>query len=131
MDAISEVSEFCIGQMADRKAGCLICNIALEISHHDDIVSERVNMYLDETRQAKEMALTQAAERGELNPAVSPKDGAALLVANMLGIGALARNGASREEMLRIYDAGIAALSYPGTEGNPRKNNGHSAIQPS
>ena len=113
MDAIQEVSEFCIGQMADRNAGCLICNIALEVGHQNEIIAERVNTYLEEIRGAEEMALTQAAERGELNPAVSPKDGAALLVANMLGVGALARNGASRGEMLSVFNTGIAALKHP------------------
>ncbi len=113
MDAIQEVSEFCISQMADRNAGCLMCNIALEISHHDDIIAVRVNSYLEEIRSAKEMALMQASERGELNPAITPRDGASLLVANMLGMGALARNGASRIEMLNIFNTGMAVLSHP------------------
>ncbi len=113
IDAIQEVSDFCIGQMADRNAGCLICNIALEVGHQNKIIAYRVNAYLEEIRGAEEIALTQAAERGELNPAITPKDGAALLVANMLGVGALARNGASRAEMLNVFNTVIAALKHP------------------
>ena len=113
MDAIREVSEFCMSQMAERSTGCLMCNIALEVSHQDEIISERVNTYLEEIRSAKEMALAQAHERGELNPAISPGEGAALLVSNMLGMGALARNGASRDDLLKTFNAGMAALSHP------------------
>ena len=113
MDAIREVSEFCMSQMAERGTGCLMSNIALEVSHHDEIIAERVNTYLEEIRSAKEMALTQAEERGELNPAITPSEGAALLVSNMLGMGALARNGAGRDDMLKTFNAGMAALSHP------------------
>lgn len=119
IDAIQAVSEFCIGQMADRNAGCLICNIALEVGHQNEIIAERVNTYLDEIRNAEEMALTQAAELGELDPAISPRDGAALLIAIMLGVGALARNGTSRAELLNIFNAGITVLKK---SSEPTKN---------
>ena len=120
-DAINEVTEFCIGQMADRNAGCLMCNIALEVSHQNDIIAERVTTYLDEIKAAQEMALTQAAELGELNPAITPKDGAALLITMMLGVGALARNGAGRGELLDIFNSGISVLKDASGQTNKKK----------
>ena len=111
LDAIREVSGFCIEQMANRHAGCLMCNIGIEGSRHDDIISERVDTYLNEVRAAKEGALTLAKERGELNPLISPKDGAALLVSNMLGSSALARRGASRLELMNLFNSLMNLLS--------------------
>ncbi len=109
-DAIREVSEFCITEMTDRGAGCLMCNVALEVGRYDNIVSERVSTYLNEIQQAKEMALIVAADRDELNPAITPKEGAALLLSNMLGVGALARNGASRDDLLAIFNTCISLI---------------------
>ncbi|GJL94280.1 MAG: TetR family transcriptional regulator [Hyphococcus sp.] len=111
MDAIRHVSEFCITEMAERGAGCLMCNVAQEVGQHEEIVSERVKTYLDEIQSAKEMALTQAEERGELNPAITPGEGAALLMSNMLGVGVMARNGASRRQLLNVFNTCMAALS--------------------
>lgn len=121
MDAIREVTEFCIVEMAERSAGCLMSNIALEVGQHDEIVSERVASYLSEIQGAKEMALAQAKERGELNPAVTPKDGAALLMSNMLGLGVMARNGANRREMLRVFNTCMTVLSCPEKFSNTKR----------
>ena len=111
LDAIREVSEFCIAQMADRHVGCLMCNIGIEGSRQNDIISERVDTYLDEVRAAKEGALTLAKERGELNPLMTPSEGAALLVSNMLGSSALARRGASQTELMRLFNSLLNLLS--------------------
>ncbi len=111
MEAIREVSEYCITEMTDRGAGCLMCDVAAEVGRYDKAVSERVLSYLEEIRSADEMALTQAEGRGELNPAISPKEGAALLIANMLGVGAMARNGAGREELLALFNTCLRLLS--------------------
>lgn len=110
LDAIRSVSDFCISEMAERSAGCLMCNVALELGHYEPVVAERINEYLQEIQSAKEMALNQAAERGELNPAISPKEGASMLMTHMLGIGALARNNASRDDMLRSLNTCLATL---------------------
>ncbi len=113
IDAIREVSEYCITEMTDRHAGCLMCNVALEVGRYDEVVSERVGNYLEQIQSAKEMALTQAAQRGELNPAITPQEGAALLMANMLGGGALARSGATCEELLNLLNTCLSLLSHP------------------
>jgi len=110
-DAIREVSEYCIGQMVERAAGCLMCDVALDVSRRDEIIAEEVRGYLNEIRCAQEMALKQAKERGELHGNISPKEGAALLVSNMLGASALARNGASRREIINVLNTCMKALS--------------------
>ncbi len=120
MAAIREVSEYCITEMTDRCAGCLMCDVAAEVGRYDKAVSERVQNYLEEIRRANERALTQAEERGELNPAVSPKEGASLLIANMLGVGALARNGASRTQLLTLLNSCLRLLSGESATQNPQ-----------
>ncbi|NOX83674.1 MAG: helix-turn-helix transcriptional regulator [Alphaproteobacteria bacterium] len=122
MAAIREVSEYCIIEMTDRGAGCLMCDVAAEVGRYDKAVSERVLSYLEEIRSADEMALTQAEACGELNPAISPKEGAALLIANMLGVGALARNGAGRRELLTLFNSCLRLLGRQGdAQGLQRK----------
>lgn len=122
MAAIREVSEYCITEMTDRGAGCLMCDVAAEVGRYDKAVSERVLSYLEEIRSADEMALAQADERGELNPAISPKEGAALLIANMLGVGAMARNGAGRKELLTLFNTCLRLLGRPtGAQSHLRK----------
>ncbi len=109
--AIREVSEYCITEMTDRGAGCLMCDVAAEVGRYDKAVSERVLSYLEEIRSADEMALAQAEKCGDLNSAISPKEGAALLIANMLGVGAMARNGAGRQELLTVFNSCLRLLS--------------------
>ncbi|MEM8773020.1 MAG: TetR/AcrR family transcriptional regulator [Pseudomonadota bacterium] len=122
IDAIRAVSEYCIKEITDRGAGCLMCNVAVEVGRRNDVVAARVNSYLQDIRNAKEMALTLAAERGELNPAITPKDGASLLLTNMLGGGVLARNGASRKELLESFNACIAILTSASSGRNALKH---------
>ena len=111
IDAIRGVVETCISDMAKRKAGCLMCSVALEVGRHDSMVMKHVNEYLGKVRTAYEMALTQAEQRGELNPIVAPGEAAALLISNMLGASTMAHNGANQNELLSVFDSLIALLS--------------------
>ena len=103
LDAIREVSTFCIKEMTERGAGCLMCNVALEVGQYEPVIAERVSTYLSEIEEAKGAALEIAQSRGELNPAITPKEGAALLISNMLGCGVMVRNGASRQHILKTF----------------------------
>ncbi len=126
MAAIREVSEYCITEMTDRGAGCLMCDVAAEVGRYDKAVSKRVLSYLEEIRRADEMALTQAEARGELNTAISPKEGAALLIANMLGVGAMARNGAGRKELMTLFNTCLRLLSRQnGAQNQLRSSRNH------
>ncbi len=120
MAAIREVSEYCITEMTDRGAGCLMCDVAAEVGRYDKAVSKRVLSYLEEIRNADEMALMQAKERGELNPSITPKEGAALLIANMLGVGAMARNGAGKDELLTLFNTCLRLLRRESGAHNQR-----------
>lgn len=112
MDAVRSVFEFAIKEMAERGAGCLMCNIASEVGAHDKIILDRIGSYLEEIQGAYTDALTRAEKQGALNPSLTPDQGARLLIALKLGLGAHAKHGASQAEMLNIFEAGMAALGH-------------------
>lgn len=111
MRAIESFFEFAINEMAERSAGCLMCDVALEVGRHEKIVSRQVEKYLQEIKCSYIEALRQAEALGDLNPAISPEEGADLLVAIKLGLGVHAKNGAGKQEMLKIFYPVIAVLS--------------------
>ncbi len=116
LDAIRRVMEFAIHEMADRGAGCLICNVANEMGPKDPIIAARVQAYLQEIEFAYGEALSRAALRGELNAAMTPQDGAKMLIAVQLGLGVRAQAGADGPEMLNTFDAAMRALARSQTE---------------
>lgn len=110
MDAVRSVFEFAITEMAERGAGCLICNIASEVGAQDTLILERINAYLEEIQCAYCEALSRAEAQGALNPSLTPEEGARLLIALKLGLGAHAKNGMPLGEMLAVFEAGMSAL---------------------
>ncbi|MGF1543254.1 MAG: TetR/AcrR family transcriptional regulator [Parvularculaceae bacterium] len=110
LDAVRKVAEFCIAEMTERRTGCLVCNLAMDVGRDDPVVAERVDAYLQEINSAFTAALARAAERGELNDTVSPAEAAQVLVALILGVGALARAGASREALQSTFLAAVDGL---------------------
>ena len=114
LDAIRRVFEFAINEMADREMGCLICNVAAEVGKAEPVISERIGMYLTEIRMAYTRALSRAQELGQLNPAITPEQGAEMLVAIKLGSGTRAKHGATREELHFTFNAAMAAIEKPG-----------------
>ena len=110
LDAIDAVFDESISEMAARGSGCLICNVATEISRHEQVVADRIGDYLQEMTFAMATALHMAQERGELNPALAPEDGAKLLIAMKLGLGVHARGGATKDEMLKIANTTMAVI---------------------
>ncbi len=111
LDAIRKVFEFSIGEAAKRNAGCLICDIGGDIARTDPIIAERRNEYLKMIETAHIGALRRAEERGELNPAISPEEGGALLMTFLLGTGAHAKSGATKKRMLTIFRSLMAVIS--------------------
>ena len=111
IDAIRELMEFAIGEMADRGAGCFICNVANELGPKDPIINERVQSYLAEIEFAFGKALSRAEAAGELNENITPEDGARMLIAILLGIGARAQAGAPYEKLLKTLHAVLHALN--------------------
>jgi TetR/AcrR family transcriptional repressor of nem operon len=111
LDAIRRVFEFAIREMSERGAGCLTCNVANDIAPHDEIVADRIRRYLEEIRLAHTEALQRADTRGELNPNITPLDGAALLMVVKLGLGVHAKHGASGDDMLATFNAAMRSLT--------------------
>ncbi len=114
IDAIKLFFEFTVSEMAVRRTGCLMCDVAVEAGRRNRIVSGRVASYLEEIKSSYAKALRRGEARGELNPVVTPQEGAALLIAIMLGLGAHAKNGASKQEMLKIVNTAISILKRSG-----------------
>lgn len=111
LEAIRRVCAWAIGEMAARGAGCLIHNVAVDYARSDPLVAERIREYTGEIEMAFEMALTRAAERGELSARVDPAAGARHLLIMKYGLGDYARSGASEAEMLAVLDSGLAMMS--------------------
>ncbi|MEL6113121.1 MAG: TetR/AcrR family transcriptional regulator [Pseudomonadota bacterium] len=113
LDAIRQVFVFSIAEMAKRGTGCLMCTIAGEFAQHDDRVQDRINFYINEITEAFIAVLSRAEATKALNPAITPKQAAHLLVSLIMGSGAHARSGASEDEMIFVFDAAMAAISHP------------------
>lgn len=113
IQAIRNVFEFAISQNAERGNGCMMCNVATEGAGNDPVIIERFESYLAEIKAAHVDALERAEKRGELNPAITPKQGASLLLALLFGLGVHAKNGASHEVMLEVFNAAMALLEKP------------------
>ncbi|MHA7873305.1 MAG: TetR/AcrR family transcriptional regulator [Hyphococcus sp.] len=111
LDAVRRVFEFAISEMAERGTGCLICNVATQVGQMDPTVGERIESYLAEIESAYTDALSRAQARGELNPRISPGEGAQLLIAVKLGLGVHAKSGANGEDMLRVFNATMAVIT--------------------
>ncbi len=111
LDAIGRVMEFAIGEMADREAGCLICNVANNLGPKDKIVAARIATFLQEIEFAYAEALSRANERSELNSNITPQDGAKMLIAVQLGLGVQAQAGADGGAMLETFYAAMRALA--------------------
>ncbi len=111
LDAIRRVMEFAVREMADRGAGCLMCNVANDLGPKDPIIAARVEAYLQEIEFAYGEALSRADGRGELSGNITPQDGAKMLIAVQLGLGVRAQAGADSSEMLEAFNAAMRALS--------------------
>ncbi len=125
LDAIREVFLFSIREMATRKTGCFLCNVALELASNEPIVRERITLYLGEIEKAFTEALRRAETSGMLNPHIAIADNALVLVNLIMGLGTHARNGADRDTLLRIFNAVMAAVSHPAMVRNNLNEEGY------
>lgn len=117
IEAIRDVFDFCVDQMAERGVGCLLGNIAGEVARKEPLVARRIKTHFSEILDACTYALERAQERGEINEAVKPKDGAQLLVALVLGLGASVECVQSPDDARNSYRAALAALSGDALSG--------------
>lgn len=110
LEAIRRVCRWAVDEMAARGAGCLIHNVGVECARNDEIIAARIHQYTQEFLSACELALSRARDRGELSPAISPKEGARHLLIVKYGLGDYARAGASKRELLAALDAALSLL---------------------
>jgi TetR/AcrR family transcriptional repressor of nem operon len=89
--------------------GCLICNTAVEVAAHDEIVVSRVQRYLERLRRAFSRALKRAKQTGEVAESTDIAQVAEFLVGSVLGLTTYARSPAPREDV-KAYIRGILAM---------------------
>ncbi len=110
LEAVREVMEFAIREMADRGAGCFMCNVASERGLKDPVIAERIKTYLAEIEFAFGKALSRAESIGGLNEDITSEDGATILITVLLGIGAHAQAGAPSERLTEALHAALRAV---------------------
>jgi len=89
--------------------GCLICNTAVEVSSHDEIVVSRVQQYFARLRQGFARALNRAKQTGEITESTDIPQVTELLVGSVLGLTTYARSPAPRKDV-QTYVRGIIAM---------------------
>ena len=111
LSALRRVAAWTITQMASRKAGCLLCNVAAQESSEDDVIAARVQEYMREIEGGILVAMERARERGELADWISPEQAARHMMNVKLGCGAQAATGARPEDMLESLDVTLTLIS--------------------
>jgi TetR/AcrR family transcriptional regulator, transcriptional repressor for nem operon len=89
--------------------GCLICNTAVEVASHDEIVVSRVHQYLERLRRAFGRALKRAKQNGEVAENTDIAQIGEFLVGSVLGLTTYARSPAPREDV-KAYIRGILVM---------------------
>jgi TetR/AcrR family transcriptional regulator, transcriptional repressor for nem operon len=89
--------------------GCLICNTAIEVASHDEIVISRVQQYLERLRQAFLRALKGAKQNGEIAESTNVTQMTEFLVGSVLGLTTYARSPAPRDDV-KAYVRGVLVM---------------------
>jgi TetR/AcrR family transcriptional repressor of nem operon len=92
------------------RSGCLIANTITERGSDDAASLLRCNRSREQLERGFRRALAQARERGELPARVDVDAGAMLLVIQNYGLNALAKTGASAEELDAAVETLLAGL---------------------
>ena len=99
-----------IALRAERKS-CLWANTALELAMSDEAVAERLAVWLRRLEDAFHRALTNALRSGELKTERDLRGLARFLTTNVLGMGIMARGGASEEALREIAEIALSVLA--------------------
>ncbi len=92
------------------RRACLIANTAMELAPHDDEIAKWVKGRLESMVAAFQNAVTNAVESGDLE-VESPRATAYYLMTTTLGLGVLAKGGASRRVLRDAADIALSALT--------------------
>lgn len=92
------------------KLGCFMCNTATELALHDDLVSEKVNHYLQRLTRAFRKALTNAQQQNEIQSDLNLDDYAKYLTGVVLGLCVYARSQVEPEIIASYVRVALKAL---------------------
>lgn len=85
--------------------GCPLNNLAQEMSPLDDGFHERIDALYDTWRKSFAEALSRGIEAGTVDPQISPKSAATLLVASQMGIWGTGKSSRDAGPMLAACEA--------------------------
>lgn len=91
------------------RRACLIANTAMELAPHDEEIAKWVKSCLESMVAAFRNAVVNAYERGEID-VESPRATAYYLMTTTLGLGVLAKGGASKKVLRDAADIALSAL---------------------
>jgi TetR/AcrR family transcriptional regulator, transcriptional repressor for nem operon len=113
VEAVREFFRLSIRTMTGEspRSGCLIANTITELGSDDPAALLRCNRSRDQLERGFRRALSQAQTRGELPPRVNVDAVATLLVSHHYGLNALAKTGASADELDAATEALLAGLA--------------------
>ena len=95
--------------MGPRRA-CLIANTAMELAPHDEEIAKWVKGSLESMVAAFQNAVVNAQAGGEID-VESPRATSYYLMTTTLGLGVLAKGGASRKMLRDAADIALSVLS--------------------
>ena len=93
------------------RSGCLVANTITELAAGDPAALLSCNRSREQLERGFRRALGQARDRGELPPSLDVDATATLLVIQNYGLNALAKTGATAEELEAALEALLAGLS--------------------
>lgn len=102
--------------------GCPLNNLAQEMSPLDDGFHERIDALYDTWRKSFAEALSRGIEAGTVDPQISPKGAAALLVASQMGIWGSGKSSRDAGSMLAACEAVCDYLERLRPEGKRPRN---------
>lgn len=93
--------------------GCLLGNMALEMSHHDDAVRDRVASVLERWARVFEDAIVQAIDFGYLTWEVNPRTNAEAIMAYAEGVLLMAKAQNDPAAVSRLAEGAVALACTP------------------
>ncbi len=102
--------------------GCPLNNLAQEMSPLDDGFHDRIDALYDTWRKSFAEALSRGIEAGTVDPHISPKSAATLLVASQMGIWGTGKSSRDAGPMLDACDAVCEYLEGLRPEGKTARS---------
>lgn len=99
---------FALGEDPRFRAGCMICNAAVDRAHEDPKTAAQMRTHLEDLATAFRTALARAKEKGEVRADLDPAAAADVLTATQMAMALMMRG---RVESKRIEDFGRHALT--------------------